>query len=172
MTKMEVRAVAISKLGITRDSICYDIGAGTGSVAIEMARIATAGHVYAIECKENAVELLKKNRAALGIENMTIVEGFAPEAMENLPKPTHVFIGGSSGNAREIVKALLEKNPNVRIVATAIALESVSEWTKVMDEFGFTDTEIVSMTVARGKKAGSYHLMSGQNPIYIFTMGV
>ncbi|MBO4725642.1 MAG: precorrin-6Y C5,15-methyltransferase (decarboxylating) subunit CbiT [Firmicutes bacterium] len=170
MTKMEVRAVAISKLGITRDSICYDIGAGTGSVSIEMARIATAGHVYAIECKDNAVELLKKNKAAFGIENMTIVEGFAPEAMAELPKPTHVFIGGTSGNAKEIMKALLEKNPDVKIVATAIALESVSELTAIMEEFDFKDSEIVSMTVARGKKAGKYHLMSGQNPIYIFTM--
>ena len=170
MTKMEVRAVALSKLGINADSVCYDVGAGTGSVSIEMARIASRGHVYAIECKENAVELLKKNQAAFGIENMTVAEGFAPEAMAELPRPTHVFIGGSSGNAREIVASILKKNPNARIVATAIALESVSEWTKVMDELGFTDTEIVSMTVARGKKAGSYHLMSGQNPIYIFTM--
>jgi precorrin-6Y C5,15-methyltransferase (decarboxylating) len=171
MTKMEVRAVSLSKLGINADSICYDVGAGTGSVSIEMARIATRGHVYAIECKKNAAELLRKNMAAFGAENMTVVEGFAPDAMEGLPAPTHVFIGGSTGNARDIVASVLKKNPGAVIVATAIALESVSEWIKVMEDFGFENTEIVSMTVARGKKAGNYHLMSGQNPIYIFTMG-
>ena len=71
---------------------------------------------------------------------------------------------------KEIVKLLLEKNPNVRIVATAITLESIGELTECMKAFGFAETEVVSMSVARNKKAGPYNLMTGQNPIYIFTM--
>ena len=70
----------------------------------------------------------------------------------------------------EIVALLLEKNPHVRIVATAVSLESVAELTDCLPAFPFAETEVVSLQAARDRKAGSYHLMSGQNPIYIFTM--
>lgn len=169
MTKSEVRAVCLSKLRLTEDAVCWDVGAGTGSVAIEMAIQAGKGHVYAIEKKEDAVTLMEENRKKFFAQNMTIVNGYAPDACCDLPVPTHVFIGGSSGNLREIIALATEKNPHVRIVATAIALESVSELTICLKEFNFKEREVVSMTVARDRKAGSYHLMTGQNPIYIFT---
>lgn len=170
MTKSEVRAVCLSKLRLPDNAVCWDIGAGTGSVSIEMALQAYRGQVYAVERREDAVALLEENRRRFGAENLTIVPGLAPEACRGLPSPTHAFIGGSSGNMREIIELLLEKNPNVRIVATAISLESISELTSCIKEFNFTDTEVISLTVARDKRAGSYHLMTGQNPIYLFTM--
>ena len=170
MTKSEVRAIALSKLRLTARAVCYDIGAGTGSVAIEMALQAKCGHVYAVERRDDAVELLKKNQAAFHVENLTVVSGTAPEACRDLPAPTHAFIGGSAGNLRDILSILLAKNPHVRIVATAISLESVAELTACIKDFAFTETEIVSVQIARGKKAGPYHLMAGQNPVYIFTM--
>lgn len=170
MTKSEVRAVCLAKLHLTDSAVCWDVGAGTGSVAIEMALQAKRGQVYAIERKEEAVALLRENQRLFSVENLTVVPGYAPDACCDLPAPTHAFIGGSSGNMKEIISLLLEKNPAVRIVATAITLESISELTNCLKEFNFTDTEVVSMTVARDKRAGSYHLMAGQNPIYIFTM--
>lgn len=170
MTKSEVRAVALSKLQLTENAVCWDVGAGTGSVAIEMALQAKQGWVYAIERKAAALKLLEENRKALSAENLTVVPGLAPEACEALPAPTHVFIGGSSGNLRGILDLVLRKNPHARIVATAISLESIGELTDCMKAFPFTETEAVSMSVARDRKAGAYHLMTGQNPIYIFTM--
>ena len=170
MTKSEVRAVCLSKLRLDSDSLCWDVGAGTGSVSIEMALCATKGRVYAIEKKEEACALAEENGARFGVDNLEIVTGKAPEACENLPAPSHVFIGGSSGNIRDIIGTVLEKNPAARIVATAITLESISELNNCMEEFGFDETEVVSITVARDRKAGSYHIMTGQNPIYIFTM--
>ena len=170
MTKSEVRAVALSKLRLTERAVCYDIGAGTGSVAIEMALQAKHGHVYAVERRDDAVELLKKNQAAFHVENLTVVSGTAPEACRDLPAPTHVFIGGSAGNLRDILSMLLAKNPHVRIVATAVSLESIAELTACMKDFAFTEAEAVSVQIARGKKTGSYHLMAGQNPVYVFTM--
>ena len=170
MTKSEVRSVCLSKLQLDTDSICWDVGAGSGSVAIEMALQAWKGHTYAIERKEAAVELLRENKRKLGADNLTVVSGMAPEACATLPAPTHAFIGGSSGNMQEIIKLLLEKNPDVRIVATAIALESIAELTDCLKHFVFAKTEVVSLSVARNRKAGSYNLMTGQNPIYIFTM--
>ena len=84
--------------------------------------------------------------------------------------PTHAFIGGSAGNMREILSLLLAKNPRVRIVATAVSLESAAELTECLTAFPFAETEVVSLQTARDRRAGHYHLMTGQNPIYIFTM--
>lgn len=170
MTKSEVRSVCLSKLQLTTDAVCWDIGAGTGSVAIEMALQARRGHVYAIERKDAAVELLRENKVKFAADNLTVIPGHAPDACRELPAPTHAFIGGSAGNMKEIIALLLEKNPGIRIVATAIALESIGELTSCMKAFPFTEKEVVSMTVARDRTAGKYHLMTGQNPIYIFTM--
>lgn len=170
MTKSEVRAVIMSKLRLTPDSVSWDVGSGTGSVAVEMALAAPRGCVYAIERKPDACGLIRANAAAFGLTNVTAVEGSAPEACRDLPAPTHAFIGGSSGNMREIISLLLEKNPSVRIVATAIALETVAELSAVMGESGFTETEVVSVNVAKARKLGPYSLMTGQNPVYIFTM--
>ena len=170
MTKSEVRSVCLSKLALTERAVCWDVGAGSGSVAIEMALKATGGAVYAIERKDTAVDLLRENTRRFGLENLTIVPGLAPEACCDLPAPTHVFIGGSAGNMRQILNCILGKNPTARIVATAVTLESIGELTQCVKDIPFASTEVVSMSVARDRKAGPYHLMMGQNPIYIFTM--
>ena len=170
MTKSEVRCVCLSKLALTEKAVAWDVGAGTGSVSIEMALQARKGAVYAIERKDTAVEILQENVRKFRTSNLTVVPGIAPEACSVLPAPTHAFIGGSSGNMKEIISLLLQKNPKVRIVATAIALESIAELTACVKHFGFEEAEVVSMTVARSRKAGPYNLMTGQNPIYIFTM--
>ena len=170
MTKSEVRAISLSKLCIAEDSICWDIGAGTGSVSIEMAIHARRGKVYAVERKKEACKLAEENKESFNLKNLEIIEGVAPDICEELPAPSHVFIGGSSGKLREIIEIALGKNPGVRIVATAITLESISELKDCMETYFFDETEVVSVTVARDKKAGDYHIMTGQNPIYIFTM--
>ena len=103
-------------------------------------------------------------------DNLEIVEGLAPEALTDLPAPTHAFIGGSSGNLKEIVKLLLEKNPQVRIVINCITLETVSEALETAKEFGFEENEIVQLSAARSKAIGRYHMMMGENPIYIITL--
>lgn len=171
MTKSEVRAVALSKLALTERAVCWDVGAGTGSVAIEMARLCRRGQVYAIEKNAGAVALLEENRQKFRVPNLSVVPGAAPGACAGLPAPTHVFIGGSGGNMRDIIALALEKNPGVRVVAAAIALETVSELNECGRQFPFTHQETVCLTVARDRKAGRYHLMTGQNPVYLFTFG-
>ena len=170
MTKEEVRTVSLSKLRLTEDSICYDVGAGTGSLSIEMALRAHQGKVWAIEKKEEAVDLIRQNKVKFAADNLEIIEGLAPEALEDLPVPTHAFIGGSSGNLKEIVKLLIEKNPQVRIVINCITLETVSEALETAREFGFEENEIVQLGAARSKVIGRYHMMMGENPIYIITL--
>ena len=127
MTKSEVRAVSISKLELTEEAVLYDIGAGTGSVGIEAALSVPRGQVYAIEQKKEAAELILQNKEKFQVNNLVLVEGSAPEVLEDLPAPSHAFVGGSSGHMEEIVELLLQKNPKIRMSFNAIALETVGE---------------------------------------------
>lgn len=168
MTKSEVRSICLSKLRLTPNAVCWDVGAGTGSVSIEMARLCADGTVYAIEKNERALALLEKNKEAFSASNMQIIPGPAPEACRDLPAPTHAFLGGTSGSVRDILALLLEKNPHVRIVATAVTLESVSALSACMEDF--EAAECVSVQVSKAAQLGQYHLMQAQNPVYIFTL--
>lgn len=169
MTKEEVRCVSLSKLRLHEDSICYDVGAGTGSVSVEMALRADQGKVFAVEKKDDAVALLYENKQKFAVDNLEIIKGEAPEALKELPVPTHAFIGGSSGNLKEIIALLLEKNQNVRIVINCITLETISEALDVLKEYDFAEREVVQLAASRSKEIGRYHLMVGENPIYIIT---
>lgn len=169
MTKSEVRSISLSKLRLHKDAVVWDVGAGTGSVSIEAASLAKDGVVYAIEKKDEAIDLLEQNKRKFGTDNLEIIKGLAPEALEGLPAPTHAFIGGSSGNLKEILEVLLEQNPRVRVVINAIALETVAEAMQCLKSMAFTDVDIAQVSVAKGKKLGSYEMMMGQNPVYIFS---
>ena len=91
MTKEEIRSISLSKLRLTKDAVIYDVGAGTGSVSVEMALMAVDGRVYAVEKKEEAVQLLHKNKEKFRADNLDIISGTAPEALKDLPVPTHAF---------------------------------------------------------------------------------
>jgi precorrin-6Y C5,15-methyltransferase (decarboxylating) len=167
MTKSEVRSLSVSKLKLSDDSVVYDIGAGTGSVAIEMARVSVRGKVYAIEKDTDALALIRENRNKFATDNLEIVDGTAPSALKTLPDPTHAFIGGSGGNLKEILKTLLKKNPNVRIVINSVTLETVSETIACVKELELNEIETVCVSVSKARIAGGFHLMTAQNPIYI-----
>lgn len=169
MTKSEIRSLSVAKLQLPKDAVVYDVGAGTGSVTIEMALQAVDGMVYAIERNEEACGLVEENKRKFGTPNVKVVCGLAPEAMEGLPAPTHAFIGGSAGNLKEIIQCLLGKNPHIRLVINTVTLETMGEVTDCLKELSLTEEEIISVSVARAKSLGKYHLMMGQNPIYIVT---
>lgn len=169
LTKEEIRAVSLSKLRLSRDSVCYDIGAGTGGMTIDIARFVTDGHVFAFEKNPAACELIWENSRRFPGGHVTLIEGSAPEAFADCEPPTHAFIGGSGGRLREIVGLLLKKNPAVRIVINAITLETVSEAVSLPGLFAVTDVDIVSVTAAKAKQAGDSHLMEGMNPVYILS---
>ena len=167
MTKSEVRALSVAKLKLSDDSVIYDIGAGTGSVSIEMALVAVNGKVYAIEKEDPAADLIEVNKLKFKTPNVQVIRGLAPEAMSDLPVPTHAFIGGSSGNLKDIVGCLLEKNPDIRIVINSVTIETLEETTQVIREFGLVEEEITCINVSKARKLGKYHLMTAQNPVYI-----
>lgn len=167
MTKSEVRSISLSKLQLHSDSVVYDVGAGTGSVSIEAALQSPEGFIYAIEKKEEACALIEENKRKFHAANIEVVSGQAPEALTELPVPTHAFIGGSSGNMKEILELLLRKNPGIRVVINCIALESVSETLDCVKSLPVRDVDIVHVSSARSRELGRYHMMTGMNPIYI-----
>ena len=167
MTKEEVREVSICKLHLTQNAVVYDIGSGTGSVAIEIAGVSGGVQVYAIERKPEAVELLRKNREHFHMDNIQIIEAPAPEGLEELPVPTHAFIGGSGGRLLDILRVLYRKNPHMRIVINAISMETIAELKEVLDTFPVEEEEILQMQVSRVKKLRDYHLPQAENPVWI-----
>lgn len=172
MTKEEVRILSIEKLELNQDSVVYDVGAGTGSVAVQIAKKCSLGQVYAIEKNREAVELLWDNKKKHQVDNLTIVEGTAPEAMENLPVPSHIFIGGSDGKLEDIITKARSKNPMVRFVINAVTMETISAVMNVLKQYAeYEDAQIISVQISKGKMIGRYHLMEAQNPIYIICFG-
>ena len=167
MTKSDVRSLSVAKLRLSPDSVAYDVGAGTGSVSIAMALCCPEGKVYAIEKEDVAADLIEVNKRKLCTPNVEVIRGLAPEAMRDLPAPTHAFIGGSSGNLKEIVDCLIEKNPRVRIVINSVTIETLSETMEVIRGAGLVEEETVCVNVSKARRAGRYHLMTAQNPVYI-----
>ncbi|ODU56599.1 MAG: hypothetical protein ABT01_03605 [Clostridium sp. SCN 57-10] len=169
MTKQEVRAAAIARLAPRKADVIYDVGAGTGSVGLELALLSPMARVYAVECSPEACALVRENRERLGAYNLTLIEGRAPQALAGLPAPDCVFIGGSRGNLRAILAALREQNARVRVVMSAIALETLSEALSALREQGFGEVAVTQIAVSRARAAGAYHMMTGQNPVFLLS---
>lgn len=168
MTKQEVRAAVLAKLAVRPEDILWDVGAGTGSVSVELALAAPRGRVYAVECRPEGCALIKANREKFRTRNLVLVEGLAPDALSDLPAPDAVFIGGSKGSLDAIVDAALDKNPDARICVSAIALETLSAAVAALTAKGRT-VQVSQIAVSRARAVGGLHLMMAQNPIYLIT---
>lgn len=170
MTKAEIRAVSMAKLSPDRDSVVWDIGAGTGSVSVECAIAAFEGVVYAVEKNPEGVRLIRENAVRFKTDNLMIAEGAAPEELADLPAPTHVFIGGSGGRLQEILSLILQKNPEAVIVINAVTLETQAEALTCCKALSLPSFEAVQVNLARAQPMGRYHLTVAQNPVWIFTV--
>ena len=168
ITTAEVRAVSISRLSPEKDSVVWDVGAGTGSVTIECALRAGEGTVYAIEKKPEAAELVRQNAIKFRTDNVRIIEGSAPEALSDLPAPSHVFIGGTGGELKSIIALILNKNPDAAIVINAVTLETQSEALECAKTFKFDTFDAVCVSAVRALGVGRYHMTAAQNPVWIY----
>ena len=168
MTKQEVRAAALAKLAVQPGDTLWDVGAGTGSVSVELALAAPLGHVYAVECDPEACGLIRQNRETFHACNLTLVEGRAPAALADLPAPDAVFIGGTKGGMEAVVDTVLARNPNARICISAIALETLSAAVAALTAHGL-DAEVTQISVSRTRPAGRLHLLMANNPIFLIT---
>ena len=168
MTKQEVRAAALAKLAVRPTDTLWDVGAGTGSVSVELALAAPRGQVYAVECAPDACALIRQNREKFHAYNLSLIEGTAPQVLADLPAPDAVFIGGTKGSMAEVVDAALAKNPNARLCISAIALETLSAAIAALAAHGQT-TEVTQLAVSRTRPAGKLHLLMANNPIFLIT---
>ncbi|NLL95180.1 MAG: precorrin-6A reductase [Thermoplasmatales archaeon] len=169
MTKAEVRSICVAKLGLSRDSVVYDVGAGTGSVSIEMALAALSGKVYAFEKDPESANLIRANAERFALSNVEVVEGSAPESFSGLPTPTHAFVGGSSGNMGAIMDSLLGMDPGMPIVVTAVTLETMAETLAYVKSKDLAH-EVSHISVAKARKVGDYSMMTCSNPIYVISV--
>jgi precorrin-6Y C5,15-methyltransferase (decarboxylating) len=169
MTKMEVRAISLAKLRLQPGHCLYDIGAGTGSVAVECALQCREGLVYAIEKAVDAADLIARNADFFGAYNLQIVVGEAPEALGGLPAPDRVFIGGSGGRMIQILERLSRYRKPLRVVINAVTVESCHEALTGLANSGFGSIEVTQLSVARGKNVGGKHLLQALNPIFIIS---
>lgn len=182
MTKNEVRVLSISRLELTKNAVVYDVGSGTGSVSAECARLSPDIFVFAIEQKEEAANLTKENAVRLGLsDQIVVINKKAPEGFEELPTPTHVFIGGSSGALSDILSAIQKKlivkentkgktdkaSKGVRVVINAVSLETIAQITKLIQTYPVKHVQLTQIQASRAHKLGSYNLMQAQNPVLI-----
>ena len=167
MTKECIRHESIIRLGLKEGETFYDIGGGTGSVAIEAASFDLSLQVYTIEKKKEAVELIRENIKKADVPNVEVLEGDAVDLLVDMPKPDAVFIGGSGGRLSEIVSMLHSKGDGIRFVINAVSLETIEEVREVIKKYEPDDEETVMISVSDVKKLGPYHMLQGQNPIWI-----
>ena len=169
MTKSEVRAIALSKLRLNIDDTVYDVGAGTGSLAVEAALLARRGRVYAIERREESCRLIEANAWRFSAANLSLIAAEAPAAFRGLPAPDAAFIGGSGGKLSPILAELLKLNPKVRLVISAVSLETLSAATAAMSELPIAKVEIIQVAVSRAHAMGGHHLLLAQNPVFLIS---
>ena len=152
ITKREVRAVSLYLLGICEDSVVWDIGAGTGSVSVEAGLIAHRGSVYAVERDPDSIGLLRRNVERLAGSNVKVVHGEAPGALESLPDPDSVFVGGSGGRLAQILDAAVRRlHSGGSLVANMAVLDRTSEAYNHLKRSGMA-VELTTLNASRGKE--------------------
>jgi precorrin-6B C5,15-methyltransferase / cobalt-precorrin-6B C5,C15-methyltransferase len=170
ITKREVRLLSLAALGIRESSVVWDIGAGSGSVAIEAALLARSGRVFAVEIDPEGVQICRENLRSHAIDNVTVVHGRAPEALAGLPAPDAVFIGGSKGSMAEILEvAFSQLNRGGRLVANAVTLENAAEIYQCVRARGL-EPEVTLLQVSRAEPLAHYMRYEALNPIQIFAV--
>lgn len=171
MTKEEIRILTMCKAKIRPDNIIWDIGAGTGSLSIEAALLASQGEVYAIERKDLAVDLLHQNIAKFKLEDkVKVIATEAPKGLDELPNCDVVFIGGSGKHMFEILDIIDSKlNEGGRIIVNAVTIQTISEITTYMKQKESYTYEAIQVQVNRLRQIGSYDMFNAQNPVYIVT---
>ncbi len=167
ITKTEVRVISLSKMALQKDSVVWDIGAGSGSVSIESALLAPMGQVYAIEKDEEDVAIIHQNLAKFKTHNVWVIHGRAPEALADLETPDAIFIGGSGGGMEKILAVCLERlKPGGRLVVNLVTIENLSE------VYGYFKKRVIHMDVSqvqvsRGSPILNLTRFEAFNPVFV-----
>jgi precorrin-6Y C5,15-methyltransferase (decarboxylating) len=169
ITKQEARALSLAKLRLKPDALVWDIGAGSGSVGLECARLAPHGHVWAIEKNEGDAANARANAERFRLGNYTLCEGKAPAQVDTWPDPDAVFIGGSGGELGELIKLILARlKPGGRLVMNFVTIENLAVATATLKESGAA-WDVVQLQASRSQPILDMHRLAAQNPVWIVT---
>lgn len=167
ITKREVRAVALALLELTPSDRVWDIGAGSGSLGLEAARLCPRGHVHAIEKNAADLAMIETNRRRLGVANYSARAGLAPMDCADWPDPDAVFVGGSGGRLTEILHdALRRLRPGGRLVLSFVLLENLSTAMDLLGRVG-VDWSITQIQAARSRPLAGGHRLQPENPVWL-----
>ena len=167
MTKQEIRTLTLAKARIDSDSIVADIGAGTGSITIEAALLASRGKIFAIERNSEAIELIRRNVEKFSVTNVEIIRADAPDGLENLPALDAAIIGGSGGNLEKILDDLRGKlKIGGRIILNAVTIQTLNT---ALDYFRTHDLpcDACQVQITRLERVGRYDMAKALNPVWI-----
>lgn len=170
MSKREVRLLLISYLRLQPDSIVWDIGAGTGTIPVEIGLICPQGRIIAIERDRDVANLIRRNCDRFGVENVKVIEGNAPECLDGLAEaPSRVCIEGGrhiKAILQEVWKRLL---PQGRVIATAANLESLYAVSESFADLQVRNVEVVQPALNRLETRGIHQTFAAINPIFILS---
>jgi precorrin-6Y C5,15-methyltransferase (decarboxylating) len=167
ITKNEVRVVSLARMQLRAGSVVWDIGAGSGSVGLEAARLCSQGHVYAIEKNVDDNAIVRANRRALGLSNHTLVHGKAPEGLEHWLDPDAVFIGGSGGELAELIRLVLQRlKPEGWLVMNFVTLENLAVAVETLKSLGVA-WDVLQLQASRSKPILHMNRMAAENPVWL-----
>ena len=167
ITKREVRAVSLARMQLAADSIVWDIGAGSGSVGLEAARLCPQGHVYAIEKNEEDAANALHNRMQLGATNYTLITGKAPQGLDAWPDPDAVFVGGSGGELEELIRLALQRlKPNGWLVMNFVTFENLNAALTTLKALN-ANWDVTQLQASRSQPILDMHRLQGENPVWI-----
>lgn len=173
ITPEVIRAIIIDKLRLAKYHHFVDIGAGTGAVAIEVGRVLSAGQVWAVEALPERTAIIAENCSKFEMTNITVINGIAPQVLDELPQVDRAFIGGSDSKLRVIVECLIPKLcQNGRIVMTAVTLETLDLGIKIFSKPPFREFEALAVNLAELKNLKELHLFQPQHTIYVLSATV
>jgi precorrin-6B C5,15-methyltransferase / cobalt-precorrin-6B C5,C15-methyltransferase len=171
MTKREIRLLILGELALQDGQTVWDIGAGTGSVSIEMARLCPNSHIYAVEKTAMGVSLIDRNCRRFQIKNVNFIHGNAPNILAQLPTPDRIFIGGSGGNLTEILSVCSDRlsatGSIVLAVATLEHLTLALNWVKNRGWYH----HLLQISISRSVPIADLTRFSPLNPVTILVMG-
>jgi precorrin-6Y C5,15-methyltransferase (decarboxylating) len=171
MTKREVRILAIAELAVQPGQVIWDVGSGTGSVAVEMARLCPTSRIFAIEKTAAGITLIQKNAYRFDVQNITPIHGSAPQALEKLPPPDRVFIGGSGGNLEEILKHCMAHLADAGVIVVALAtLEHLMQATSYLKASSDWQFRLLQVQIARSIPIASLTRFAPLNPVTLITL--
>jgi precorrin-6Y C5,15-methyltransferase (decarboxylating) CbiT subunit len=170
LSKREVRLLMISALRLQRDSLLWDIGAGTGTIPVETGLLCPKAQIIAVERDEEVANLIRRNCDRFGIGNVQVIEGSAPECLKDLPqRPQRVCIEGGR-QVKEILEEVWQYlHPSGRVVATASNLESLYALSEGFAKLQARNIEVVQSAVNRLETRGMHQTFAAVNPVFILS---